>query len=66
MSMICGNIVGGGCALKTLTIIDESGNEYIGVVVDEEVAFTATAEDIKLGKIAASDSGIVIGTHACE
>lgn len=67
MSVIYGNVIGGGSAsLKTLMIVDENNNEYVGVVVDEEVIFTATAEDIKLGKIAASDSGIVVGTHICE
>ena len=65
--MICGNLVGGITAYgKTFVIVDENGNELTGVLVDEMTIFDATADDIKLGKIAASDSGIVIGTHACE
>ena len=65
--MICGNLVGGITGYgKTFVIVDEKGNELTGVLVDEITIFDATADDIKLGKIAASDSGIVIGTHACE
>ena len=65
--MICGNLVGGITGYgKTFVIVDEKGNELTGVLVDEMTIFDATADDIKLGKIAASDSGIVIGTHACE
>lgn len=65
--MICGNLVGGITGYgKTFIIVDEKGNELTGVLVDEMTIFDATADDIKLGKIAASDSGIVIGTHACE
>ena len=65
--MICGNLVGGITGYcKTFVLVDEDGNETVGVVVDELTLFDATAEDIKLGKVAASDSGIVIGTHTCE
>ena len=65
--MICGNLVGGITGYgKTFVLVDENGNEITGVLVDEITIFDATADDIKLGKIAASDSGIVIGTHACE
>lgn len=67
MSVICGNLVGGivGYA-KTFVLVDENNNEFTGVVVDELTLFDATAEDLKLGKVAASDSGVIIGTHACE
>lgn len=65
--MICGNLVGGITGYgKTFVLVDEKGNEITGVLVDEITIFDATADDIKLGKIAASDSGIVIGTHTCE
>ena len=65
--MICGNLVGGITGYgKTFVLVDENGDEITGVLVDEVTIFDATADDIKLGKIAASDSGIVIGTHACE
>lgn len=65
--MICGNLVGGITAYgKTFVIVDEDGNEMTGVLVDEITIFDATAEDIKIGKVAATDSGIVTGTHVCE
>lgn len=67
MSIIYGNLVGGITGYgKTFILQDESGNEFTGVVVDEVTVFTATAEDIKLGKIAATDSGVVTGIHVCE
>ena len=67
MSTICGNLVGGIVGYgKTFVLVDENDNELTGVVVDEMTLLTATAEDIKLGKIAAVDSGIVAGTHVCE
>ena len=67
MKTICGNIVGGafGCG-KTFILVDENNNEIVGTIVDELTIFNATAEDIKLGKIAATDSGVVTGTHVCE
>jgi len=67
MSMICGNVVGGasGCG-KTFLLEDQNGNQLTGIVVDELTIFTATAEDIKLGKTAGTDSGVVTGTHICE
>lgn len=65
--MICGNLVGGITGYgKTFVLVDENNNEITGVVVDEFTLFTATAEDIKQGKTAATDSGIVTGTHVCE
>lgn len=66
MSIIYGNIVGGGSSLKTLKIVDEANNEYIGVIVDEEVIFTATDSDVLEGKIYAGDKGVSVGTHTCE
>ena len=67
MSVICGNLVGGFAVdCKTYIIVDENNNELIGTVVDELTIFDATADDIKLGKVAASDSGVIVGTHVCE
>lgn len=63
--MIIGNMVGGTAPIKTVKIVDENNNEIIGVVVDQEVIFTATADDIVKGKIAATEEGIVVGTHEC-
>ena len=66
-SIIYGNIVGGSSGFgRTYLLEDEDGNQFTGVLVDELTLFTATAEDIKLGKIAATDSGITTGTHICE
>lgn len=67
MSMICGNIVGGtGGYGKTFILVDDNNNEITGVVVDKLTLFDATAEDVKLGKVAASDKGIITGTHICD
>lgn len=67
MSIIYGNVVGGGSGLgKTFLLEYEDGSQMTGIVVDELTIFTATAEDIKLGKVAGTDSGVVTGTHACE
>lgn len=61
--MINGNAVGGITGYgKTFILTDENGNELTGVVVGEETIFTADASDIKIGKIAAIDSGVVEGT----
>lgn len=63
-NVIYGNMVGGGSApLKTVKLVDENGVELVGVVVDQEVVFTANAaEDIREGKVAATDAGIVTGS----
>ena len=67
MSIICGNLVGGIVGYgKTFILVDENNNEITGVVVDELTVFDATEDDIKLGKVAASDSGVIVGTHTCE
>ena len=67
MSIIYGNLVGGTSGfVKTFILMDESGNEVPAVVVDQFTLFDATPEDLKLGKVAASDSGIITGTHECE
>lgn len=61
--MINGNAVGGITGYgKTFILTDENGNEITGVLVDEEVIFTADPiKDIRKGKVAATDTGIVIG-----
>lgn len=67
MSIIYGNVVGGGSGFgKTFLLEYEDGSQMTGIVVDELTIFTATAEDIKLGKVAGTDSGVVTGTHVCE
>lgn len=63
--MIIGNMVGGTAPIKTVKIVDENNNEIIGIVVDQETIFTATAADIIKGKVAGTDDGVVVGTHEC-
>ena len=61
--IISGNMVGGAAPLRTLIIEDADGNEFTGVVTGSEIVFTANAsEDIREGKIAATDAGIVTGS----
>lgn len=65
--MIYGNVVGGsGSFGKSFVIEDVNGNTFTGVVVDNVTVMTATAADIKLGKTAGTENGIVVGTHECE
>ena len=61
--MIYGNAVMAPAALKTVILEDGNGNELTGVVVGEETIFTAKASDIKIGKVAATDMGIVYGEN---
>ena len=46
----------------TIVLVDEAGNQVTAVLVDEEVEFTATANDIREGKVAATEDGVTIGT----
>ena len=62
MSKILGNMVGGGAQFKTVILQDEEGNELTGVVVDSEVIFTAEDNDVRAGKVYASDHGVSTGT----
>jgi hypothetical protein len=61
--MISGNMVGAYSSIgKTFIIVDENGNELTGVIVDKEVIFTAEDNDVREGKIYASDDGVSVGT----
>ena len=63
---IVGNMVGCYSPIgKTFILEDENGNELTGIVVDQEVVFTATPADIVKGKVAGTDDGVVVGTHEC-
>lgn len=63
---IVGNMVGCYSPIgKTFILEDENGNELTGIVVDQEVVFTATAADIIKGKVAGTDDGVTVGTHEC-
>lgn len=46
---------------KTMVLEDENGNRVVAVLVDQEVDFTATANDIRKGMIAATDDGVTVG-----
>lgn len=59
--MIYGNSVGGIGIERTYILVDENGNEYPATFVDNETIFDATANDIRLGKVAATDIGMVTG-----
>lgn len=61
--MISGNMVGSYSQLgRTLTIVDENGEELIGVIVDQETKFTACDNDVRKGMIYAGDDGVSTGT----
>lgn len=46
----------------TYILCDSEGNEVVATFVDQETVFTATANDIREGKVAASEDGVVTGT----
>lgn len=46
---------------KTIVLEDADGNRVIAVLVDEEVDFNATANDIRKGKVAVTDDGVTVG-----
>lgn len=63
MSKIYGNATGGFGMPKTFVLTDKNGNEFTGVVVGERAVFTANAvQDIRKGKVAATDAGVVTGS----
>lgn len=43
-------------------LVDEAGNEATAVYVEEATVFDATANDIRSGKTAATESGVTLGT----
>lgn len=47
---------------QTYILVDEDGNEVPAVLVSEETVFTATANDIRLGTVAATAEGVTEGT----
>ena len=47
---------------KSFVFVDASGNEMAGVLVDQETIFDATENDVREGKVFASDLGIKTGT----
>lgn len=63
MSGFYGTPVIAPAAINTIQIENSDGSTILGVVTGEETILTATDEDIKIGKIAATDGGIVEGTN---
>lgn len=59
--LILGYGKGSGEEPNAYILIDEDGNEIPAVFVTEETIFDATANDIRLGKTAATEDGIVTG-----
>lgn len=47
---------------NTYILVDEQGNELPVVLTEEKVDLTAEASDIRIGKTAVIDDGVVIGT----
>lgn len=60
--MIYGNCIGGVGLERTYILVDENGNEYPAVMVDKETVFDATSNDIRIGKTAATSTGVTVGT----
>lgn len=65
MSIIYGNMVGssGGMLGKTVEILSDDGVDLMGVVVDQETVLTAKPSDIRVGKKAVTDNGVIEGTN---
>lgn len=53
---------GSGPDDQTYILVDEKGNEVTAVLVDEKTVFDATPNDIRLGKVAATEAGVTTGT----
>lgn len=50
-----------GDTSNTYILEDENGKQLIGVLVDERTIFNATPNDIRIGKIAATENGMITG-----
>ena len=61
--MIYGNAIGNTAPIKTLTIVDENNNEYVGVVTGSEVIFDVTPADVRINKTFAGSEGIQVGEN---
>lgn len=59
--MIVGNMVGGMPLVKTFILETEDGKEIPAVLTNQEVVFTATPNDIREGKVAATGDGVTVG-----
>ena len=59
--MIYGNMVGAAGRAQTFILQDPDGNEVPAVLVDQETVFDATENDIRAGKLAATERGVTVG-----
>lgn len=59
--MIVGNAVGGMPLAKSFVLETEDGQEIPAVLTSQEVIFTATPNDIREGKVAATGEGVTVG-----
>lgn len=62
MSGLYGTPVNVGGFPKSLILTDDNGVEVAGVVVGSKTVFTATDNDVREGKVYASDEGVSTGT----
>lgn len=62
MSGLYGNATGGFGMPKMIEIVDGNGSTIIGTVTDSAVTFDATRDDVKVGKVFASNDGVQEGT----
>lgn len=61
MSGLYGNATGGFGIPKMVEIVDGNGNTLVGTVTDSAMVFDATREDVKIGKMFASNDGVQEG-----
>ena len=59
--MIYGNVVGAAGQAQTYILQDEDGNEIPAVLVDSEIVFDATVNDVREGKTFVSEKGVTVG-----
>lgn len=57
-----GGVVVGDAEGQTYLLLDESGNEVLAALVDEDVNLTATEDDIREGATAVTEAGVTTGT----
>ena len=46
---------------KTYILVDEDGNEVVATLVDQETVFDATVDDVREGKVFATETGVKTG-----
>lgn len=59
--MIYGSCVGGVGLERTYILEDEAGNELPATMIENDVVFDATPNDIRTGKIAVNEQGVIVG-----